>query len=165
MKKGDLLLVRHNSIIGKLIRAKTGGTYNHIGVFENSDTVIEAKIIMGVSRTLMDVYKKAKEKGKLDYAVYRFKNVSKKKIDGIVAYCAKEVGRKYDWPQLIVLGLYLILGIPRKYEPIDLRHRWLCSELVAEACYSVGIKFSNVIDPDNIAPADIEKSDIVERVL
>ncbi|RLI54441.1 MAG: hypothetical protein DRP09_13030 [Candidatus Thorarchaeota archaeon] len=162
-QRGDLLLVRNYSWVGGRIRQLTNSPYNHVGMFVTPRIVAEAKF-SGVALTPLSKFIQSKQKGKLDFAVWRWKNVTPKQIEIMVDYVEQQVGCKYDFLQLLCLGVYIILGVPLTIEPIDLRHSWICSELVAEAADTAKIRLSDKIDPDNTAPGDIVKSGLLYRV-
>jgi len=161
--KGDLILVKHRSLLGRLIRKITKSNFNHVGIFIDDDRVIEAKF-SGVVVTPFATLQRAKRRDILDFEVYRIKNVKKEQIEIMVNFIGSQVGRKYDFVQFFSLGLMLLFHITRRVEPIDIRRRWICSELVAEGAYLAGIRFHENIDPDNITPEDIASSSLVERV-
>jgi len=162
--KGTLILVRNKGIVSYLIRKLTNSYWNHVGIIENEDTVIESTFGRGVARTdLIDFLNDSKAK-KLEFALYKIKDITEEQADTMVKFISQRVGHKYDFFQFISLFFMLILKITRRSEPMDYTSKWLCSELIAECAYQAGIKFHKNIDPDNITPGDIASSDITIRV-
>src|SRR4030042_2656840 len=163
-RKGDILLICNYNPISKYIRWLTKGRYNHVGIFVDSENVVESKY-RGVELTPFQVFKDDQDVRKIsEHKVVRVKNITTKQIEEVVNWTRERIGDCYDYWQLITLWFFLILKTARKIEPIDVRFRWLCSELVAEAFYQADINFNVNIDPDNITPADIEDSDLIEEV-
>ena len=163
IKSGDLILVHHRDFLGTLIRFFTKGYWNHIGLFKDSQIIIEARYV-GVTETSFEDYISRSKLKKLQFSLYRI-NTSIKNKKLMIKFMENEIGRKYDFLQVINLGLWLLFKINRNIEPIDLRHSWFCSELIAEAAYSINLRFSNNIDPDLIEPNDILHSPLVRKLV
>jgi uncharacterized protein YycO len=164
-RKGDLIFVRNYNFIASAIRVVTKGEVNHVAMFKSDREIIEAKF-GGVAVTPYNVFVNDEKLGKLDYAIYGWKEgaVSEEAIDGMIAFMERQIGRKYDFLQLLSIAFFLLFKISLKIEPIDIRQAWLCSELVAEAAYPYGIQFDAKVDPDNMSPQDIMTSDVLEKI-
>lgn len=168
INRGDLLFVRRHGFIGWCIRRITSSRYNHVGVI-NYDyktgvkTVIEAAF-GGVREIPLDKYFQDIERRVCKCAIYRFKVISDAQINGIIDFMSQKIDNKYDYLQLICLALFLLFHITRRIEPIDICDAWICSELVAEASESVGLRLSDKIDSDCITPQDIVTSERIIKV-
>lgn len=163
MRKGNLILVRHYNFMSSLIRKITKSEFNHIGIFVDEENIVEVKF-GGVAKTPFSEFQKLKEENKLDFAIYKIKDIEDEQIEIMITLANTEIGAKYDFAQFISIGLMLLTGCTRRIEPFDNSHRWICSELVADGAYFAGIRFYENIDPDNMSPGDIAKSPKVERV-
>ena len=160
---GNLILVKHDDFISKFIRWYTKSEFNHVGLFIDDNNIIEAGSRCGVRKIKFNYYKNKKSNKELDFSIYKVKNLNEEQKERMKNFALKEVGISYDFLQFICVGIFYIFGKLRKLEPIDL-HGWICSELIAENFYEVGIKFQEDVDPDNITPTDIAKSTIIMDV-
>lgn len=163
MKEGYLIFIRNYSWFGNRIRQLTNCEYNHVGIFIDERNIIEARFV-GVEKTPLDKFLGLVIERKLDFDIYKFKNISERQLGIMLRFIKKEVGRKYDFIQMLNLGLFLFFGVKRDLEPIDNSKKWFCSELIAEGAYEAGIRFHENIDPDNITPADMLNSGLLEKV-
>jgi len=163
--KGCLILIRNSGIVSKLIRKLTHSEWNHVGIFENNNHIIESTFRNGVVRTKFINFLEEKKQGKIEnFDIYKIKDITEDQKNIMVQFIIERIGHKYDFFQFICLGLMLLVGLTRKIEPIDDTNKWLCSELIAEGAYQAGIKFHENIDPDNITPGDIVSSKITIKI-
>jgi len=161
--RGDILAIKHYSWFGSRIRKVTNAEYNHVAMFLDDEWLVEATF-KGVKKTHITDYLEREYKGKLEVDIYRITNITDIERDLMLLFLEDKIGKKYDFLQLLTLWVFIVLGISRRIEPIDNTHKWICSELIAESAYSAGIRFSEKIDPDCIAPADIVNSPRVEKI-
>jgi uncharacterized protein YycO len=161
--RGDIILVKNYSFLGRQIRKVTGGNYNHVGMFISNNKLIEA-MFSGVKITDITGYEIARAEGKLDFDIYRFKNISQHQIDTTTSFLLDQVGCKYDFLQLLSIFIFFVFHINRTIEPIDIRKAFICSELIAKALEIANIKISEEVDVDNITPFDIEYSEKLEKI-
>ncbi|MHA1304500.1 MAG: YiiX/YebB-like N1pC/P60 family cysteine hydrolase [Candidatus Heimdallarchaeaceae archaeon] len=159
---GKLLFVKNNSLIGSWIRRVTNSEYNHVGIFVSKDNIIESRFV-GVEETPFSRFKLLKEQKKLDYKIYRIKPEFQKYVDKIIFFVRMQLGKKYDFIQMLALYIFLLFRIKRTIEPIEYGERWLCSELIAEAFEYSGLKIYKEIDSDQITPGDLLRSDFIEE--
>lgn len=164
MKKGDIILIRNYTWFGKRIRQVTKGEYNHIGMFVSDNKIVEATMAKGVVISNLSKFEILRKKGKVDFTIYQIKNITEEQRQGMTEFLLDKIGQRYDFFQLIALLFFFSFRINRKYETIDVKKRFICSELLAEAGDKVGIQFKQGVDKDNITPCDIEQSDIIERI-
>lgn len=159
--KADIVLVRHNSIMGKLIRKFDGGYYNHVGILVTDNIIIDAGFA-GVRTLLVSELETGAKKKKLEYNIFEVKDLTQEQKNIIAEYVINRIGTKYDFLQLISLLVFFVFNINRKKEdPIDIRNKFICSELVSESFNEANFKFSDNIDNDNITPNDIACSGVL----
>ena len=164
MQKGDIVLVRNTGWLSTAIRYLTKGYYNHTGMFISSDEIIEAtfkKVEINALSILIDM----SVTNKCEFSVYRPINLTQEQIDIMVDFAEAQVGDKYDFVQLICIGLFILFHIGRKHQPLDARKAWICTELIGEAFLAAGIKLDDKIDPDALSPAEIANSKHLQRIL
>ncbi|MBN1467738.1 MAG: hypothetical protein JW924_03350 [Fusobacteriaceae bacterium] len=161
--KGDILAVKHYSWMGSRIRKATNCDYNHVAMFIDDEWIVEATFA-GVKKTNIDDYIKRQKQNKLSLSIFRINDLTEKQLNLMCLFLEDQIGTKYDFIQLIVLWVFLVLGISRRLEPIDNSHKWICSELIAESAYNAGIRFSEKVDPDCTSPADILYSKKVKKL-
>lgn len=152
--RGDILFVNRKSWIGRRISAVTKCPYSHVGLLIDDEHLIEATLT-GIKLTPLVYYEKKRRQGKLDYTIGRVPKLNNRDREIVSSFVANQQNTKYDYIQFVVITLFYVLGIPRKFEPIDISTAWVCSELIAEAFDAIGVRFSRSVDPDNITPADI----------
>lgn len=163
IKRGDILVVRNIGWLSKAIRVLTKGYYNHVGVFISETELVEAtfkEVAVSPLAKFVDMYNNRQ----CEFAIYRPKNATPDQIDMIVDFAEAQVGRKYDFAQLLSIGLFICFKVGRKHEPIDLRKYWICTELVGEAYESAGIRLDDKIDSDSLSATEITNSKHLERV-
>ena len=154
---GNILMIKNSFWLSRFIRWITKSDYDHVAIFMNDKYIIEADL-SGVKKTPFEFYK-----NRVEYKILSVKNISDFDRYVVVEYAKAQIGKSYDYIQLICMGFFYLIKKLRKIEPIDLSG-WVCSELVAESFYEIGIKFSESVDPDNITPKDIYTSSIVKEV-
>lgn len=159
---GDIILVASNNIIGKLIRWYTKSEFNHVGLLVDNYNIVEATRF-GVLCTPINQYIALQKKNKLKFKIYRVSDLNKEDALKVVKFAKKQVGKSYDFIQFICVACLYLWKKVRRIEPIDLSG-WVCSELVAESFYEIGIVFSEEVDPDNITPKDIAQSNIILEI-
>lgn len=161
--RGDILLIRTDTFIGGQIRKMTDSYFNHVGMFISETEIIEASML-GVKTTAFSKFEKQQQNGKLDYGIYRVKDMTTKQSEIMANFLIQKIGSTYDFIQFLSLLLFFIFKWNREKEPVDVPNAFICSELMSGALDKAGLKFSDNIDKDCITPADIEKSKILERV-
>jgi hypothetical protein len=176
IKRGDILLVHtRRSFISSLIRKFTKSYWNHVGVFVSKDNqwpkwVIEAlpggivgrpfelkyvKVIRGDRGRVLEI----KPSKKFRIAIARAKDLSydqRKQISNKAYQWALEE-RGYDF-LLLILGMILHLITFRAFKPrwLNIKSRFICSELIATAFYEIAnIAFGKHTASGYITPADI----------
>ena len=161
IKAGNLIFVRDETFLSWIIRTITKSYYNHIAILISETEVLEA-LPNGVFITPLSSYEDREFSHKLEYRIFEVDGMTKEQVYKVIEFSKKEVGKKYDFLQLVSIYFFYLFGIPKKYEPIDVTEAWICSELVAEAFEYAGIKFSNDINSDNMTPKDILNSNLLK---
>lgn len=162
--KTNILLVRSHSLIGKLIRFFNKNYYNHVGIFVSDFQIVEATFT-GVKLTHIDKFIEAQKRGLIVCHIYKVKDIIELQKETVCNFVLNRVGRKYDFLQFLSLTFFFIFNMSRKkYESLDSGRCYICSELIAKAYAQVNIYFNNEVDLDNITPADIANSEIIEKL-
>jgi len=160
---GDILLVKNNTYFGGLIRKAVRSNYNHVGMFVDDEYLIEAKM-RGVEKTHISHFQELQTKGELEFIVCRFKKMSPGEKETMKNWLYQQIGCKYDFLQMIIVGLYLLFRIKRIYPPLDISKAFICSELIGEALHQVNQTFQPHIHYENTNPADIAYSSLIVQV-
>ena len=158
MIKGDIILVKNNGRLFDRIRQIMDTEYDHVAIALTDNSVIDATPTHGVAVRKLEVF------NGLDTQVYRLKNQYRPNIDKMIDYCLDKVGSKYDILQIICLYFFIILGVKKTLNPLDVHNAFVCIELVAQAAESSGFSFDETMATDRITPAEIMVSDKVLKV-
>lgn len=162
---GDIVLVKGNSLISRLIRVLTRHIgekrtkVNHVGMIIGEGTVGGAPyegalIIEAISRVKVRTLSAAYGPPKRDeVAIYRATNLTEKERIKVAGEAYHHLGQHYGWKRIVclaldrlLLGAYVFRRLIRNREPI-------CSWLVAHAYSSIGKHFG--VSPDSATPDDI----------
>ena len=120
MKAGDIIFVRGNSILSKIIRLFDKGRYSHVAIAVSSTEILESQYF-----TRSKIVKNYHE----DYDVVDL-NLSEYQRKEVVRMSKSMVGKWYDYKQ--------ILGYIFK-RPWDNPNNMICSELVAVMLFELYI--------------------------
>ena len=189
LRDGDILLFHTKgfSIISIGIRMLTESFWNHTGMYvvdpDSKGFVIEA-LGKGVVKTPIEKY--------IDNKSYVLRVVSLKQEafkdqaeyqEGIKTAASRirlTIGVKYDWMAIAYLGIvYLSKGlwhkgfkkIPKRFNPLQSRNKFFCSELVCESCYKISSLHPQLFvgktkqKCDTTTPRDISKSPNVKWIV
>lgn len=164
-RAGDILFVHHRKgWLSALIRKVTKCEYNHVGLFVSSDEIVEATF-RGVVKSPLSKFDDGVKNGILYYTVKRPRILNEKDLQVIIESALEQVGKGYDIPKLIGLAITFLLKLSRKTVVLaDLRDAWACSELVSECFFRAGYNLFEDVDYENITPADIYRSKLVEEI-
>ena len=149
LKKGDILACWDRSLISKVIRWVTKSGASHVAVVYDNAFVIESwwngvRIVK-----LSNIIKRCNFYG------LRYKNLSEEELDNIIGYLQNSYESKYDFIQLITVGLHKLFRLKIK----DNHKKYICSELAWEAYYSIGIEIAPQVDEkDDVVPGDLLNS-------
>lgn len=121
METGDIIFVRNNSIISKIIRFFDKGRFSHCAIAISKDRLIEAQYNIKVSES-KNTYP--------NYEVLKMNMTDKQKKDLLVAI-KKYKGKRYDY--------LLAFSMSTKWLRIDNDDYLICSELVEDVLKDIGI--------------------------
>ena len=148
MKKGDLLLVKFRfDPIGWIIRKATNCNYNHIAWILNKDYIIETRG-RGIRINPIQRYN---NKFLYKTKVLKLKGITQFKLKKALSYALINVSKGNYFKLLITYFMIFC-----KYQ--GKQPRYSCSGLIAECLSKVNFYFNKRKKPQNITPADIEKS-------
>jgi len=142
-KPGDIILSHGPYLISKIIRKVTHSYWNHAGIYIGHGKQIEARKFGVVQSSYVD---------KGEYTKVISKKLSKVQREKIVEYAKQQIGKKYDYMQLVSLFFIWLFHIGQVK---NVKNHFICSELVAEAYTKAGIKLSRkpivYVTPGDIA--------------
>ncbi|UUV46975.1 permuted papain-like amidase [Bacillus phage vB_BanS-Thrax5] len=150
---GNLVFFKQtNSFISKLIAKVTKSEFTHVGLIVGHDestgvlTIIESNrfIRTRVARLQLDER----------HVIYTTGNQPQEVVDKIVKFAYKNLGKRYDYLQL--LGLFISLSFERKRNIyFNSKNKLICSELVDLAYYTSGVKRKTNQNLGNITPQEL----------
>lgn len=152
IQPGDILLIRGNTWIDKIIRVITGSQYTHVAGVVNSDEAIE---ILPFNRTQFQ--KLRSYTGRTD--IYTCSDLTAEQRKKIVEHAVERIGTKYDYK--------LIFWEASRYLfdwtwPYNTDNKSLCSTLWAEAYRKAGVNLCpDIIYP---TPGDLGKATLLEKI-
>ena len=149
---GQFYVVRTSGPVAWLIRRVTRSAFNHAGlVAGNHGAIIEAEA-GGVYRAYLAKY--AGER----LAVSQMP-LSQPEREWIVCKANECIGRRYNWLDLLALGL-LQFGVRPRFlrRVVEYQNRLVCSELVALCYLAAGIRLSRDPEMDlDVTPGTLAK--------
>lgn len=154
LEPGDIIIVKSNTIIGKIIRWITNSWASHVAVYIGTGYVFEAR--PGGARA---VHISAYEGSKWEYRVFRMM-VPKEKREKFINALVQKKNRGYDYGQILSIAIKRLFKIDLKAQNRQLA---ICSELVYEAAQEVGIQVPP-ISQKYIVPGDFLKWRILSEV-
>jgi uncharacterized protein YycO len=152
IRLGDILLVRGNTWIDKIIRKITGSPYSHVAGVVNSQEAVE---ILPFQKTRFQ--KLSSYTGRTD--IFTCIDLTREQRRKIVEHIANKVGTKYDYKLLLwEVSRYLLNW---KF-PYQAREKCLCSTLWTEAYRKAGVDLCpDILYP---SPGDLGNSSILQKV-
>ncbi|UUV46707.1 permuted papain-like amidase [Bacillus phage vB_BanS-Thrax4] len=150
---GNLVFFKKtNSFISKLIAKVTNSEFTHVGLVVGYDestkviTIIESNRFIKTRVARLELNER--------HVIYTTGNQPKEVTDKIIAYAYKNIGKRYDYSQL--LGLFLSLAFKRKRNLFfNSANKLICSELVDLAYYTSGVKRKTNDNLGNITPQEL----------
>ncbi|WP_028400508.1 YiiX/YebB-like N1pC/P60 family cysteine hydrolase [Ectobacillus panaciterrae] len=152
LQPGDIVLRKGTGWISQGIELITHSQFSHAALVSNPETkqIIEATFD-GVIKSNIDDY--------TGYAsVFRLKTITNEQAANIVKYAEQQLGKPYDFEELIDQFLRYVFYIPNN--EIE-KGRFICSTFVNAAYASQGIKLTNQNLP---SPEDIYESPLLTKV-
>ena len=144
-KAGDLIFVKPNGWLFRLVRKVTKGNFGHVGLV--AGMIDEHVLIVEAGRDGVDVndliWRTVRAE---DYAIYRIDNITEKQRTLLVQKCMSYVGLPYDkqaWLNFIF-----------KTTAFGSKRRMYCSEMIYRALTKLLI-IRRIYHPEKISPADL----------
>lgn len=154
LEPGDIVVVKSNTIIGKIIRWITHSWASHVAVYIGTGYVFEAR--PGGARA---VHISNYEGSKWEYRVFRLMVPRERKEMFINALIQKK-DRGYDYGQILSIAINRLLHIDLKAQNKRLA---ICSELVYESLQDAGIQVP-LVSQKYIVPGDFLKWRLLSEV-
>lgn len=151
LQKGDVILSHGDSWLSWLIREVSQSYWNHASMYIGDDKFIEADWNGVVIKDLEKLVSR-------NIGIFRHKDSEKINLEKIVKDVKNFEGYKYDYTQLIELGLMYAFGETIISKEVGAKNKFICSELCS---YPYFMQSKNVIDDKyytNVAPGDFAKS-------
>lgn len=138
MKKGDIVFIKGNSIISKVItkldKMSNGndGMFSHVAIALNDKHILQAEYSSKVSIVRFD---SLLDKGKItNYEIVDLK-LDNGQREELYKVAMKLIGKPYDYMQILSFVLNKMLG----FKIVNDKNRFICSELVVSSMYAIGL--------------------------
>lgn len=122
MKRGDILFIRGNSFISKIIN-RVDGIYSHVAIALSEDTILEAQRFTE-SRIVKNYH--------TDYDIVDL-HLTECHIDKLIDAALYFIGHDYDYTQIATILFNNLFKVAR----MNNRNKFICSELVIEVLYRI----------------------------
>lgn len=153
IRPGDVLLIRGDTWIDKIIRIITGSPYTHVAGVVNSDEAIEILPFKTVRFRKLSSYT-----GRTD--VYAYSDLTDEQRKKIVEQVINKVGTKYDYKLIFWEASRYLLHWKWPYQAGN--NCCLCSTLWAEAYRKAGVDLCpDILYP---SPGDLGNSAILQKI-
>lgn len=159
MQRGDVVLVSKSNPLSLAIRACTGSKYSHSCLYLGKGKVIDAAF-GGVK--VRDLKHYTAHHG---YAILR-PWASPAEIDYAIAFARLKIGAGYDYLGLVGIGWEMFTK--EQENPWDNKDKYWCSELIADAYLTAGLKLEGIKDDLRtwrVSPEDLRRSDSFTEVI
>jgi len=188
IRDGDIILFHTKgfSPISVGIRMLTESFWNHVGMYvsdiNKEGFVIEA-LGRGVVKTPIEKYINNKsyilKAITLRPEAFKDEEEYREGLKLAISKMRLSVGQKYDWWAIVYLGiLYISKGfwhksakkLPTRFNPLQSRNRFFCSELICESCYKISSLYDYLFQGktkqkcDTTTPKDIGKAETVKFI-
>jgi hypothetical protein len=165
LKPGDIICVRGDGFVGKVIRWVTESNINHVALYIGNGLIIESTYGYGVRILPLSIYV-----DDINSEIYICRVKQLRNINIIIENSYTYYGAKYNLiSQIGIFARFMSkrLGLDRYVSffgknNINIDGLW-CSEFLGILFLSENIKFQN-IDITYLSPSDIYNSDIVEHI-
>lgn len=154
VRRGDIMVSRQDTFTSKAMCFITGEKWSHASIYIGENTIISAVPFKGVSYGNLTLATERK--------YYRIKDASLEQANLIADFAISQLGKPYDFWQVIVLAYRIFFDKLLDKGDDDYPDKYVCSELVAEACATQGFLFGKYVD--NVLPTVIADSPLVEEV-
>lgn len=165
IQPGDIVGVRGENMIGKIIRWVTDSNVNHVALYIGNGLLIESTLFYGVRILPLTVYTSDPLSQVSVVRVKKFINTQ-----NVIDYSYYFFGRKYDlFGQVGILALNMFRKMHLswavfwgKNRAVNENRLW-CSEFIGELFDIENVKFE-AIDTSYLSPSDIINSPLVSKV-
>ena len=150
MKLGDIILFRKKGFISKIIAFLTKGPFTHAAIiipYNDGDNYVIESDWGGVQINSLK-----KKYFRREYVILRHKDINSYFASRIVGFSTNLLGKKYDYAGIIGIARNILFG---KYNTLDDKNRYWCSELVADAYRSAGLKLDVKEGTHLVSPNDL----------
>lgn len=154
IRPGDILLIRGNTWIDKVIQSVTGSSYTHVAGVVEPDKAIEILPFKKTRYQNLSIYNGRAE-------VFTCDNLTNEQRQKIVDHVVGELGTRYDYKLLLWEASRYLLNWVWPYKADDSNSN-LCSTLWANAYRKAGVDLCpNLPYP---SPGDLGISTILEKI-
>jgi hypothetical protein len=153
-KCADLLLSYENSFASWVIRKATNSQWSHVGICDGKGGFYSAVPFKGVCLQPIGTMERK--------AACRVTDIADSQREIIQILCEENLGKPYDFKQVILVWWRLIMHKLDKYHGDPNPGKFECAEFVAEMFDKVGIRFGKIID--NVLPETIWASPLVKHL-
>jgi uncharacterized protein YycO len=152
LKKGDIILKRGTGRLSRDIEFVTHSQFSHAALVSDPDKnlIIETGL-HGVGHSHV------KDFIGMSF-VFRMKTMTDEQAEQIVKYAENQLGKPYDYEELVEIFLRYVFHIPNNEEE---KGRYVCSTFVNEAYASAGIRLTKQNIP---SPEDIYESSLLTKI-
>jgi uncharacterized protein YycO len=150
---GDLVLSHKPSVFAYPIQWFTKCEWTHVDVYTGGGWICGA------------VYPKVRIAELKDvpiFSIWRINSLSADQRADIAKFCLNKLNQPYDWKLFFLLAYRIITDSLQTCGSDPDTKAYVCSELIAEACSTVGISFGKFID--NVLPKTIVTSPLVTKI-
>jgi len=168
LKRGDLLFFTSNNFIAKAIQWVTSSKINHVALYVDDGLVLESQNDTGVAVRDLEYYFNRKDER---IQIGRVINIKEKTLEKVLAYACEKKGQRYDFFGLF--GIFLKYMVKKIHlnkiitfygeNKINARRSYWCSEFLADAFLTQGIKFTEH-DISYLTPSEMFNSPIIEKI-
>ncbi|AZU98923.1 putative cell wall-associated hydrolase [Bacillus phage pW2] len=150
---GNLVFFKEaNSFISRLIAKVTKSEFTHVGLIVEHDETTGIVTIIESNRFIRTRVKRLQLNER--HVIYTIGNQPQEVVDNIVKFAYKNLGRRYDYLQ--ILGLFISLSFRRERNIyFNSKNKLICSELVDLAYYTSGVKRKTNQNLGNITPQEL----------
>jgi hypothetical protein len=142
MKSGDIIFVRDNSLISKLIRLIDHGKFSHVAIAVSDSDILEAQY--NTKTRITPFYF-------TDYEIVDL-GLSDEKMKRVAELAPKLVGYKYDFLEIVTIFVRNVFD--RKFRIFNSPKAYICSELVEFVLSDIGV-IPKDKDLRNITPNEL----------
>lgn len=150
---GNLVFFKQtNSFISRLIAKVTKSEFTHVGLIVGHDETTGVLTIIESNRFIRT--RVARLQLNERHVIYTIGEQPQEVVDKIVKFAYKNLGKRYDYLQL--LGLFISLSCERQRNIyFNSKNKLICSELVDLAYYTSGVKRKTNENLGNITPQEL----------